>query len=108
MCAKTPNTITTLEEFREELERIRQRGYAYNFEEGVLEPSCVAAPIRNHSGEVVASMSLSVPAYRFEANRERYRSTLVATVEEVSRNLGYTKAIRMAGKARKEVVNVSG
>ncbi len=89
MPPRTPNTITTLEEFREELERVRKRGYAYDLEEGVLELCCVAAPIRDHTGEVVASMSLSVPAYRFWESEERYRNALIGTVRKVSENLGY-------------------
>lgn len=92
MPARTPNTITTLEEFREELERVRRQGYAHDIEEGMLELCCVAAPIRDHTGEVVASMSLSVPAYRFWQSEEKYRNTLIGTVRKVSENLGYAGA----------------
>jgi IclR family KDG regulon transcriptional repressor len=90
----TPNTITTPEELREELWNIQERGYAYDFEEAELELCCVAAPIRDHSGEVVASMSLSVPAYRFEDYREKYRTLIVSITQKVSENLGYTKVKR--------------
>ncbi|MCA3761435.1 MAG: IclR family transcriptional regulator [Cutibacterium sp.] len=92
MPARTPNTITTLEEFREELERVRRQGYAHDIEEGMLELCCVAAPIRDHTGEVVASMSLSVPTYRFWQSEEKYRNTLIGTVRKVSENLGYAGA----------------
>jgi DNA-binding IclR family transcriptional regulator len=90
----TPNTITTPEELREELRNVQERGYAYDFEEAELELCCVAAPIRDHSGEVVASMSLSVPAYRFEDYREKYRTLIVSITQKVSENLGYTKVKR--------------
>jgi DNA-binding IclR family transcriptional regulator len=89
MPALTPNTITNPQALREELERVRQQGYAYDREEAVLELCCVAAPIRDHSGEVVAAMSLSVPAYRFYANEEQYRIAIVKAAQQVSENLGY-------------------
>lgn len=107
MLARTPNTITDLDEFRDELELVRKQGCAYDLEEGVMELSCVAAPIRNHTGEVVASMSLSVPTYRFDANKERYRDAIMSSVREVSRNLGYTGTIRAVKKAKKEAASAS-
>lgn len=102
----TPKTITIPEGFRKELQRVRDRGCAYDLEEGVPELCCVAAPIQDHTGEVVASMSLSVPAYRFWDGEERYRQTLIKTCRQVSRNLGYTGASqRSSRRVSKEVVN---
>lgn len=106
MCAKTPSTITDMDEFREELDLVRKQGCAYDLEEAVMELSCVAAPIRNHTGEVVASMSLSVPTYRFEANKERYRDAIISAVREVSRNLGYAGAARNVRRPKKEAPSV--
>jgi DNA-binding IclR family transcriptional regulator len=80
----TPNTITTPEELRGELQRVREQGYAYDLEEAELELRCVGAPIRNHSGEVVASMSLAVSAYRFGDYKEKYRDLIVSTTQKVS------------------------
>jgi DNA-binding IclR family transcriptional regulator len=106
MRARTPNTITTLEEFEKEMERVRKEGCSYDLEEGVLELSCVAAPIRNHAGEVVAAMSLSVPTYRFDANKERYRNAIIASAREVSSNLGY--AGRSPRRTKKEAASAIG
>lgn len=63
--ARTPTSITTLPGLLRELALIRQLGYARDNEE--LEPglSCVAAPIRDADGAVVASLGLSGPAARF-------------------------------------------
>lgn len=108
MLARTPNTITDMDEFREELELVRKQGCSYDLEEGVLELSCVAAPIRNHTGEVVAAMSLSVPTYRFDANKERYRDAIISTVREVSQNLGYSGPTRTTRKLKKEAASAVG
>jgi IclR family transcriptional regulator, KDG regulon repressor len=87
----TPNTITTLEQLEAELEQVRARGYAYDLEEVMLHLCCVAAPIRDFEGAVVAAMSLSVPAFRFQANKERYTAAIVGAAEQVSREMGYRK-----------------
>ncbi|TBH15457.1 IclR family transcriptional regulator [Thermus thermamylovorans] len=89
MPAFTPNTITTLDELRTELQAVRERGYAYDIEEVVPELCCVAAPIRDHTGEVVAAMSLSVPFYRFQQLKEEYRRAILEATRAVSERLGY-------------------
>lgn len=85
----TPRTITSLEQLRTELEQVRSQGHAYDLEEVMPELCCVAAPIRDYTGSVVASMSLSVPAYRFRQYRDEYRRAIVHATQQVSRNLGY-------------------
>jgi DNA-binding IclR family transcriptional regulator len=86
----TPNTIATAARLREELERIRRRGYALDreeYEEGVV---CVAAPIFGEGGEVQAAVSISGPAARMQrldladTGERLARATL-----ETSRELGY-------------------
>ncbi len=87
--ALTSNTITTVEALQDELERVRTQGYAYDIEEAVEELCCVAAPIYDHTGEVVAAMSLSVPAYRFHQCKDQYRQAIIGATRQISENLGY-------------------
>ena len=54
-----PNTITSIDELRQELETIRKRGFSIDDEEHVAGLMCIAAPIFAHNGEIVASVSLS-------------------------------------------------
>jgi len=54
-----PNTITDLDELRRELKTIRERGVSIDDEEHVPGLMCIAAPIRDHEGEVIASISMS-------------------------------------------------
>jgi len=64
----TENTISNEEELEKELEKIREQGYAVDnmeHEEGVR---CVAGPIRDYTGKVSASLSVSGPAFRINEN----------------------------------------
>lgn len=55
----TPHTIDSLEQFLQELERVRQLGFAVDREEATIGAQCVSAPVRNKRGEVVAAISVS-------------------------------------------------
>ncbi|MGW2405530.1 IclR family transcriptional regulator [Streptomyces sp. NPDC001739] len=54
---RTPRTITRPETFRGELARVRERGVAFDFEEGFQGVFCVAAPLRG-AGRAIASLSV--------------------------------------------------
>jgi IclR family acetate operon transcriptional repressor len=87
---KTVNTITDPEQLAAEFARVRERGYsidAIENEEGV---HCVAAPVRDHSGSVVAGMSVSAPAYRFGSDDlPRLAPRVISAAEALSRRIGY-------------------
>lgn len=85
----TPATIGDLPSLREELARIRERGLAFDREEIVPGLSCIAAPIRDERGAVIAGISLSVPTYRFEGEEDQYARMIAATALRISRRLGF-------------------
>ena len=62
--ARTEHTITDREEFRAELETIRERGYAINDEERIEGMRAVGAPIITDEGDLLAAISVSVPTTR--------------------------------------------
>jgi len=64
----TPRTIGNLVQFRQELEKIRRRGYAVDDEEAVQGARCVSAPILNSDGEPIAAASVSGPVTRVSPN----------------------------------------
>jgi DNA-binding IclR family transcriptional regulator len=64
LAARTPHTIVDMEAFRSELDRIRAQGYSIDDEEHEEGVRCVAAPVRDESGQVVASLSVSGPVTR--------------------------------------------
>ena len=85
----TPNTITDEEELRQALAKIRKQGYAYDLEEILPDLCCVGAPIRNHTGQVIAAISMSIPAYRFRRSQTEYRDAVVRTAKIISERLGH-------------------
>lgn len=69
----TSNTITDRDELFEELDRVRDRGVAFDDEERAEELRCVAAPIVSQ-GEVHGAVSVAGPLPRM--NGDRYRSEI--------------------------------
>lgn len=86
----TPNTIVTPEAFAEELREIRSRGYAFDLEETLQGLCCVAAPVRDADGQVVAALSISAPAFRFEKREEEYTRAVLEAARRISESVGYT------------------
>ena len=60
--ANTKKTITNGRTFARELEKIRQRGFAEDDQELFPGVNCLAVPIRNRAGEVVAGLAVMAPA----------------------------------------------
>jgi IclR family KDG regulon transcriptional repressor len=88
--AYTPSTITDPARFREELDLIRQGGYAFDREEFERGLVCVAAPVRNHHGQVIASVSISAPTIRIDEDRLLgLIKPMLDTALSISRNLGF-------------------
>lgn len=86
----TPNTITDPERLKNELEKIRINGYSFDMEEIEMGLRCVAAPIRDYSGEVIAAISLSGPSIRMDEKKmEELVNSIKETAEKISQNLGY-------------------
>jgi IclR family KDG regulon transcriptional repressor len=69
LAAYTENTITSPARLREELEIVRQRGYAVDDEEFEAGIRAVAVPIRDIEGNVIAHMSMPGPASRLTPER---------------------------------------
>lgn len=63
--AFTPRTLTDPAVLERDLETIRSRGYSLGDGELDLDVRAVAAPIRLGSGEPIAALSISCPAFRF-------------------------------------------
>lgn len=86
----THKTITAPDALRQELAQIRGRGYAIDDCEHEIWIRCVAAPIRNASGQVFAAVSITGAADRMTDQKLSDLAPLVVqTADTISRQIGY-------------------
>ena len=85
----TPRTITKKGDLRAELEQVREQGYAVAVDELEVGLAAVAAPIRNAAGDVIASISVSGPTYRFSNRLDELAGQVRDSALEVSLRLGW-------------------
>jgi DNA-binding IclR family transcriptional regulator len=86
----TKQTITKLVRMREELRRIRERGYALDLAEGGEGVRCVSAPILRQDGTVVAALTTTGPAFRMPDEQLDDMGRVVRThADRISARLGH-------------------
>ena len=87
----TESTITSYLKLTDELEAIRCQGYALDHGEHELQVRCVAAPILDMSGDVIAALSVSGPADRLEPIEKNLEviESAKRTASNISSLLGY-------------------
>jgi len=88
---KTANTITDPGQLKQHLQTVRSQGYAIDDEENETGVRCVAAPIRNQSGRVIAAASISGPATRISKKHLRgaLRDEIIRAGDTISWRLGF-------------------
>ena len=88
---RTKNTIVDTKELKKHLILIKKRGYAIDNEENEDGIRCVAAPIRNYRGEVIAGISISGPAVRITEERinRQLKRQVIETAAKITKKLGY-------------------
>lgn len=85
----TERSIDNPAQLREELERVRQLGYALDDEEHAIGLRCVAAAIFDQNGQALAAISLSGPKARITDNRlDELGVAVRQTAEEITQALG--------------------
>lgn len=86
----TARTITSPEKLEAQLRDVTRDGYVVTLEELEDGLNAVAAPIRDHTGVVIAALSVSGPAYRLTVERTRdIAPVVVAAADDVSRRMGH-------------------
>lgn len=89
LAGHTRNSITELVKLERELSKIRSYGVSRDDEELEMGVRCMAVPIRDDSGKLVAGLSISAPADRLD---EAWLERLQATAQGISQTLGYRVA----------------
>jgi IclR family transcriptional regulator, KDG regulon repressor len=87
----TPETITTLDALRAELDKTRARGYAVSVGERSPWAAAVAAPIRDRSGQPIAAVSVLGPSHRLTVKvLKELGGQVIKVAREISAALGYS------------------
>lgn len=87
---KTPHSFTTLAGLEKEIDKIRRHDVAFDNEEAEIGLRCVAAPIRDDEGRLVAGLSVSAPTDR---HQPAWVEQVKATADQISRALGYRSKV---------------
>lgn len=86
----TTRSISDLETLKLEIERVRRTGWAFDDEEYEDGARCIAAPVLDHTGSVVAAVSVSGPVSRFtDAQVDLLSAELLGAGREISAALGH-------------------
>lgn len=90
----TKHTITDKERLVQDIEQVRERGWAIDNEEYEEEVRCTASPVFDYTGKLVGALSISGPSFRL--TEEGLLQIIVPAVkrgaEEISQKLGYAKS----------------
>ncbi len=89
----TVHTMTTIDELREDLAKIIERGYALDLEEYADGLLCFAVPIFDYRGQVVGAVGISVLTLYYTSERmiEVLGSKVIATGKRISAALGHAE-----------------
>ncbi len=91
--ATTDKTLKTPESLAEDLAACRRRGYTLDIGEAEEGVHCVGVPIRDHQGQIVASLSVTGPSQRLTGDKLEEAAECVRVLAlEISRAVGYTGA----------------
>lgn len=86
----TRNTITNKASLLRELQKVRRQGFAVDNEECEVGVRCVAAPIRDYTGKIIAAVSMSGPISRMSPTKmNQIKEGITRTAAEITAALGY-------------------
>jgi DNA-binding IclR family transcriptional regulator len=88
--AYTKNTIQSIRSLAAECKSIREKGFSTDESEYLDGVRCVAAPIRDRDGAVVASIGISAPSARFPKEKEReFADRVLMVTAQIGKIVGY-------------------
>jgi len=94
----TDKTITNRKKLEGELCKVREQGFALDRGENEKDVRCIAAPIRNYQGKIIAAVSISGPAFRIDVNTQNnLKEALIEISKKISKRLGYDEKLHEEG-----------
>lgn len=87
----TESTLDTPEKLGAELDRIMDRGYGFDSNEHEEHIACVAGPIFDHRGDILAAISVSGAALKIQDPEVQPKliKEVVSTAKRISQKMGY-------------------
>lgn len=86
----TEKTVTAWQTLTQSLQQIRETGYAIVHEEYEEGFSAIAAPVFDHAGDVIGTVSISGPTFRLDDERMcSFVTPLLTATKRISAELGY-------------------
>jgi IclR family KDG regulon transcriptional repressor len=90
LTAYTPRTVTKRDALLAMLDEVREREHAVDDEESESGLRAIAAPVRNHTGSVIAAVGVAAPVQRMSKKQmQTCVPGVIATAAAVSQRLGY-------------------
>lgn len=90
LAERTPYTVNDIDGVMRKVEEVRETGYSYDDQETEIGLRCIAAPVRDFSGKVVAAVGISGPTFRIQGQQlEAFAQAVVETAANISREVGY-------------------
>ncbi|AHG02130.1 hypothetical protein HALLA_02140 (plasmid) [Halostagnicola larsenii XH-48] len=88
---RTPQTITDREELEENLETIRDRGYAYAFDEHTEGLWGIGVPVHNVDGSIAGGLIVAGPTYRMRGRQleDEFPEFLLGATKEFELNMSH-------------------
>jgi DNA-binding IclR family transcriptional regulator len=88
---RTPHTVTDLDAFARQLERVRAEGFAVARGELEIGLDAIATPVRDSADRVVAALGISGPSDRIGHQTPELVELLTTSARELSRALGHAR-----------------
>ncbi len=105
MKTMTPNTITNFLALKKELSAIRERGYSIDNEEIEEGVRCVGCVVRNFSGDPLAAISVSGPAFRVTQGKVAELAVpVMAAAHGLSSELGFKEEVAVLAPRAKTAI----
>jgi IclR family transcriptional regulator, acetate operon repressor len=105
--AYTKSTITTAKALEHELVIIQRRGYAEDNQEFLSGVCCLAVPVRNRNGEVVAGLAVMAPEASMPiAKARKHLPAILQCAEAISKQFGWSVSSTTEPRSSSEVEQI--
>lgn len=87
----TKISIIDKNEYIAELEKVKSLGFAMDNEEFAKGIGCIAAPIFDHTGKIIAAVGITghIAAYKNEIDFDKIKDKVLKTAQNISKEIGY-------------------